>query len=119
MSENSGENRSIHKGTENLKPFKKGESGNPNGRPKGSLNYSTKMRLALEALAKSQDKTPEEVEEMIYRTGLRQALQGDWKFYEDYMNRLHGKPIQPTDITTDGQALQGVVVLPPKEQDAD
>ena len=26
---------------DNLKPFKKGESGNPNGRPKGSLNRST------------------------------------------------------------------------------
>jgi hypothetical protein len=27
--------------TENLKPFKPGQSGNPNGRPKGTLNRST------------------------------------------------------------------------------
>ena len=32
----------------NLKPFKKGESGNPNGRPKGSKNRSTIMEKWLE-----------------------------------------------------------------------
>lgn len=95
--------------------FKKGESGNPNGRPKGALNYATKMRKALEAIAESQDKSPEEIEELIYRTGLKKALSGDWKFYEDFMNRLHGKPIQPTDITSNGETIEGVVILPPKE----
>lgn len=101
----------------NLKPFEKGKSGNPNGRPAGSLNYATKMRQAIEALAKAKDMTPEELEEMIYRTGLRKALSGDYNFYRDFMDRGHGKPVQPTDITSQGQIMQGVVVLPAKEQD--
>jgi len=33
---------------EDLIPFKKGESGNPNGRPKGSKNRSTIARRWLE-----------------------------------------------------------------------
>lgn len=33
----------------NLKPFPKGTSGNPNGRPKGSANLSTRIRNYLES----------------------------------------------------------------------
>lgn len=113
------ENKGKNKGHDNLIPIKKGERLNPNGRPKGSLNYATKMRRAIEAVAKAQDKTPEEIEEMIYKTGLRQAMKGDYNFYRDYQDRFHGKPVQPTDITTQGEAMQGVVILPPKEADED
>jgi hypothetical protein len=35
---------------ENLKPFKKGQSGNPNGRPKGSRNRSTIVREILSVI---------------------------------------------------------------------
>jgi hypothetical protein len=114
MTENRVEN-SVNNKTRGLIPFSKGESGNPNGRPKGSLNYSTKMKRAIEALAMSRDITPEAVEELIYKTGLTKALNGDWKFYEDFMNREHGKPIQPTDITSNGETIEGVVVLPIRE----
>lgn len=112
--ENSDKNND--KRLDNLKPFKKGESGNPNGRPKGSLNYATKMRKAIELIAESQHSTPEEIEELIYRTGIKEALKGDYQFYRDYMDRNHGRPVQPTDITTQGQAMQGVVILPAKEE---
>ena len=33
---------------DNLKPFKKGQSGNPKGRPKGSKNRSTIIKKWLE-----------------------------------------------------------------------
>ena len=35
---------------DNLIPFQKGESGNPNGRPKGSRNRSTIVRQWLEVI---------------------------------------------------------------------
>jgi len=120
MSENSEENKELtpkERRLANLKPFKKGESGNPNGRPQGSLNYKTKMRLAIESVAEEQNLSPEEIEAMVYRVGLKQALKGDWKFYEDYMNRQHNKPVQPSDITSNGETIEGVVILPPKEID--
>ena len=38
-----------------LKPFEQGESGNPNGRPKGSRNRSTIARLWLETTQKAKN----------------------------------------------------------------
>jgi hypothetical protein len=38
-----------------LKPFEQGESGNPNGRPKGSRNRSTIARLWLETTSKGKE----------------------------------------------------------------
>ncbi len=34
-------------GLANLRPFKKGQSGNPSGRPRGTVEFSTKMRNAF------------------------------------------------------------------------
>ena len=43
------------KSIENLKPaWKKGESGNPNGRPKGSLNRSTIAKKWLEVFSQEE-----------------------------------------------------------------
>ena len=37
-------------------PFKKGQSGNPAGKPKGSVNEVTKFKQAIEAFEKEQNK---------------------------------------------------------------
>ena len=77
------------------KPFEEGKSGNPNGRPKGQRNYATIYRAALLNIAKANDKTPEEIEEMLEVTGLKKALKGDFAFWKDVRDRIHGKPVQP------------------------
>lgn len=79
-------------GHENLRPCKPGETHNPNGRPKGQRNYATIYREALRKIGETKDMTPEEVEDLLARSGLHKALKGDYKFYEDTMNRIHGKP---------------------------
>ena len=89
---------------QNLKPFKKGESGNPNGRPKGQRNYATIYREALKKIAEANDKTPEEIEEMMHQVGLNKALKGDYAFYRDINDRLHGKAPQPIG-NVDGETL--------------
>jgi hypothetical protein len=43
------------------RPFKKGQSGNPEGRPKGTENFSTKFRRFIEKVADQNDITQEEV----------------------------------------------------------
>ena len=37
-----------HRREDNLKPFKKGQSGNPNGRPKGSISITTIIKRLLQ-----------------------------------------------------------------------
>lgn len=91
-----GEN--TEKKTEHLIPFKPGESGNPNGRPKGQRNYATIYREALIKIGEARDMTPEEVEVELERTGLMNALKGDFKFYQDVRDRIHGKPAQSIDL---------------------
>lgn len=89
----------------NLKPFKKGESGNPAGRRKGQRDYVTIYREALIKIAEAKDMTPDEVENLMDEVGITKALKGDFHFYKDIKDRLHGKPNQNTDITSGGKPL--------------
>src|ERR1700690_6012 len=74
----------------NLKPFKAGESGNPDGRPIGQKNYATLYKEALIKLAKLNDKEPEEIEAEIISKGILSARGGDYRFYKDVLDRLLG-----------------------------
>lgn len=96
MAENKGKN----KGHANLIPIKKGETRNPNGRPKGQRNYATIYREALIKIAEANDKTPEEIETMMEEAGLKQALKGNFQFWKDIRDRVHGKA--PETLTLKG-----------------
>lgn len=87
----------------NLIPFKKGESGNPNGRPLGQRNYSTIRRIAFERIGKLKNMTAEEVEEEMVKGGLEKALQADAKFYQDDLDRAYGRPKQDVGLSGTGE----------------
>lgn len=101
MAKNSGKNTGI----KNLKPWKEGETGNPNGRPLGQRNYATIYKEALIKLAKLNDKSPEELEEEIVSAGLLNARKGNYQFYKDVLDRLHGTATIKTDVTSNGESL--------------
>lgn len=101
MAKNSGKN----KGIENLKPFSKGESGNPNGRPLGQKNYATLYREALIKLAKLNDKEPEELELEILSKGIMNARSGDYRFYKDVLDRIHGQATQNSEVNVTGLTI--------------
>jgi len=91
--------KSTDKRTDNLKPpWKKGQSGNPKGMKKGQRNYATIYREALIKIAETQDITPEQVEEKINEVGLLKAMKGDYSFYKDVQDRLHGRSLEKSEV---------------------
>lgn len=87
---------------------------NPNGRPKGVLNFATKFKLALDAIAKDMGKdrydpekkqvikgrkvSVEELEQMLFTKAFMLAKNGNFKFYQDIMDRVYGKPTQTIEL---------------------
>lgn len=91
---NSGKNS----GFKNLKPFPKGKSGNPNGRPVSSRNYDTIRKEALIKLGKESGKTPDEIEVDLVKEAILHAKKGDFRFYKDDKDRVHGQSVSRSEI---------------------
>ena len=95
---------------ENLEPFKKGQSGNPNGRPKGRRNRSTLVREWLEVAQKIKNPitgTTEELEQQDIMTLalIKKAREGDVAAYRELMDSAHGKVENKIDHTTNGKDI--------------
>ena len=88
MTKNREENK--EKSLNNLVPFEKGVSGNPNGRPKGQRNYATVYREALIKLAEDENMTPSEIERELVANGIKLGIKGNFAFYKDVLDRLYG-----------------------------
>ena len=120
MATKNSDKNSVRPQNKNLNPpMKKGETINPKGRPKGQRNYATIYREALQKIAEVNQQSPDEVENILVQSGLKKALKGDFNFYRDTMDRLHGKPQQKIDHTTDGEKIETApakVILELEEQ---
>ena len=95
---------------ENLKPFKKGESGNPSGRPKGSRNRSTiaKKWLNVSKVGKNPITGEEEEltqEDIMTLAQIRKAISGDTSAYKALEDSAYGAPIQQIDQLITEQPL--------------
>lgn len=93
------------------KPFPKGVSGNPKGRPKGRKDWSTVYWEALQKIAEANDKTSEEIHIEIIQKGILEARKGNFKFYKDVVDREYGQPTKHIDHTTDGEQITGFEVV--------
>lgn len=103
--------KSTDKRLKNLKPaWEKGESGNPKGLPKGQRNYATIYKEAMQILADKNASTPEKLEAEMIANGVVLARKGNYSFYKDTLDRLHGTATQNADIKSDGKKLVDKVV---------
>jgi hypothetical protein len=96
---------------DNLKPFEKGQSGNPNGRPKGAISSKTILNKFLSLVEKGvknpvtgefEDMT---VAEVMNLSIIAKARKGDLSAYREVLDRLEGKPQQNIDHTTGGEKI--------------
>ena len=94
-------------GADNIKKheFKKGQSGNPKGRPVGSKNRSTIVKKWLETVQKSKNQISGELEDlsqedMITLAILKKARTGDVRAYKELMDSLYGSAKETIDLNT-------------------
>ena len=105
----------------NNKPFPKGVSGNPNGRPKGLRNRSTIVREWLEANYKKVNPITGQTETLQIQDHLvisliGKALKGDVPAFKELMDSGHGKIIDGLDVTSKGESITSGEKLSPEER---
>ena len=89
---------------ENLIPYEKGQSGNPNGRPKGSKNRSTiaKKWLQVEQDLKNPLTSKTETmsqEDLMTLALIKKARDGDATAYQKLLDSAYGAPVQQVEQT--------------------
>ncbi len=95
---------SNHKRTDNLKPFKPGQCGNPNGRPKGSgVTDRLKKLLDEEVTLKGKQTT---MAEALAQVVLNKALKGDHKFVKELLDRVEGKVTDKLEVEGNMKIIQ-------------
>lgn len=85
--------------------FKKGQSGNPNGRPKGTKNRSTIARYWLDVNQKLKNPLNGIVEnlsqeDLMTLAQIKKAREGDTSAYRALMDSTYGSPIQQIEQNT-------------------
>lgn len=80
----------------NLQPFKKGQSGNPNGRPKKLPELD---KLLADVLGEEKDGVT--AADAILRKLRAMAAQGNIRAAEILLDRAYGKPKQSVDLKAD------------------
>lgn len=96
--------------------WKKGESGNPNGRPKGSgISITTEIKKKLAEKPEGQKAT---YLQLLINRIMKQAIQdGDQQMIKQMWNYIDGMPLQRNDLTSDGEKIQAPLVYLPKEDE--
>jgi hypothetical protein len=93
----------------NLKHFKKGETGNPNGRPR---KLPALDRLMADVLGEEKDGIT--AGEAILKALRSKATKGDVRAAEVLLDRAYGKPKQTTDTNITSTEPLVIILTEPK-----
>ena len=100
------------KPSDNPKPFVKGQSGNPNGRPKKLPELD---KLMAEVLGEEKDGIT--AAQAILNMLRGKAAKGDIKAAQLLLDRAYGKSKQNIDITTQGEKVTVPTIIFTKDAD--
>lgn len=86
--------------------FMPGASGNPDGRPpgKGSVSLLKLLRDKLEEVPPGEQKNYAQI--IIDVIMSKAIVQQDVKMLQDILNRIDGKPLNRTDLTSGGKPIE-------------
>jgi hypothetical protein len=87
------------------RPFTKGVSGNPSGRPVGAKSFSTLFDQAIKEIAKEGNLKIGDPRIALVKKAIVEGLKGNYKYYRDIMDRDIGKPQEKVDLTSGGNPL--------------
>ena len=99
--ENTGESRN-EKGQ-----FKPGYSGNPDGKPEGSLSITTEIKKKLKEIPEGQQKTYLEL--LINKIMHKAIVEGDQTTLKAIWNYIDGLPRESIDVTSDGKPITSLL----------
>ena len=90
--------------------FKKGQSGNPKGRPKGVRNRSTVAKEILNLISEGTNPITREQQDMsqehlLYFALLKKARQGDVAASKAILDSAYGQPKETVDVSTDAPTV--------------
>ncbi len=97
-------------GIDNLIPYKKGQSGNPKGRPVGAKSRNKVAKYWLEQLQNIKNPITLEVEDLsqedlITLAMIKKARKGSETAYKYLLDSAYGTPATQTDITSGGEKI--------------
>ena len=82
------------------------------GRPKGQRNFQTIYMEAMKILADKNSTTVEQLEAEMVANAAVLARKGDFRFYKDTMDRLHGSPVNRNELTgKDGKEFEVKTII--------
>jgi hypothetical protein len=94
------------------KPFKKGQSGNPNGRPK----KLPQIDVLLADVLGEENSDGIEAAKIILMALRKKAAQGDVRAAELLLDRAYGKAKQQMDVTSGGNPVPIPQIIMPKDE---
>jgi len=78
--------------------FPKGVSGNPAGKPVGSLSIIAEIKKQLDEIAEEDPQKRKKLELLVRKIMLKAINDGDTQMIKDIIDRVHGKPPQSIDM---------------------
>ena len=80
--------------------FRQGVSGNPNGKPPGSISVVAELKKKLEEIPKEGNPEKKRYLDMLVLKVIKKALaEGDVSMIKDIIDRIDGRPKQPTEFS--------------------